>query len=312
MSAVIPILALIVAFPRAGQRLPPVGEAYMIGAVPRGVTNLTVQGKSVAVYKTGAWATLVPVTPGSNSVEIVAGSEVSNHCFTVERPRPPAPSEPGAKPAEPKPWPKLDYTKDTPRPHPAGRAPETVTIALDPGHGGPSDLGAVSPHDFPEKAANLSLALDVRSALVGLGYRVVMTRTRDEAVPLLDRGRVAVANDADAFVSIHHNAPAADKDPRTCRYHAVYAWNPLGTRLADAISRRMAEALDGDIPAKGVLHANFAVTRSNETPSCLIETDFITSPEGEEAIWNPARRRFIAAAIAKGIDDWRQTPEDGD
>ena len=54
----------------------------------------------------------------------------------------------------------------------------------------------------------------------------------------------------------------------------------------------------------GVSRANYAVTRNPEIPSCLIEVDFITSPEGEEASWNPVRRRRVAAAIADGIDDW--------
>jgi N-acetylmuramoyl-L-alanine amidase len=52
------------------------------------------------------------------------------------------------------------------------------------------------------------------------------------------------------------------------------------------------------------MHANFAVTRNPEIPSCLVEADFVTSPEGEEAIWNAERRSIMAEAIASGIDDW--------
>ena len=54
----------------------------------------------------------------------------------------------------------------------------------------------------------------------------------------------------------------------------------------------------------GVPRANYAVTRNPEIPSCLVEVDFITSPEGEEASWNPERRRRVAAAIADGFEDW--------
>ena len=52
------------------------------------------------------------------------------------------------------------------------------------------------------------------------------------------------------------------------------------------------------------MHANFAVTRNPEIPSCLVEADFVTSPAGEESIWNAARRRLVAEAIADGIDGW--------
>jgi N-acetylmuramoyl-L-alanine amidase len=54
----------------------------------------------------------------------------------------------------------------------------------------------------------------------------------------------------------------------------------------------------------GVQRANYAVTRNPEIPSCLIEVDFITSPEGEEASWDPERQSRVAEAIAEGVSDW--------
>lgn len=299
------LLAATIAFPIPGQ-LPPLEQCYVIGAAPRGVTNVVVNGKDVAVYRTGAWSTVTPLTEGTNVIAVTGGDWTTNVTVVVApKPPPPPPEDATNKPPE-KVWTKLDYTKDEARPHPEGKAPGEITIVLDPGHGGPQDLGARSPHGFPEKDANLHLALAVRRALERRGFRVLMTREDDRAVELTERPRLAVTNDADAFVSIHHNAPGYAKDPTDLRYHAVYCWNPLGERLAKAINAQMTSALDGDIPTKGVLHANFAVTRNPETPSCLIETDFVTSPAGEEAIWNNDRRVFIAEAIADGIDDWRK------
>ena len=149
------------------------------------------------------------------------------------------------------------------------------------------------------------MARSVRDELCKRGYRVVMTRDDDKAVGLYDRPKVAHANNADAFISIHHNAPPVDRDPRDRRYSVVYAWNDIGERLGRAVNRRIAavNAAEG-VKNNGVSRANYAVTRNPEIPSCLIEVDFITSPEGEEASWNPVRRRRVAAAIADGIDDW--------
>jgi N-acetylmuramoyl-L-alanine amidase len=306
MSTFAVLAAISVAFPRPGQTLPPVDATYMCGAVPRGTTNLVVQGKPVDVYKTGAWVTMVDVAEGENAVEISANGESTNVTVRVERKPKPVLDADGnpVKPPE-KVYEKLEYTKDVPRPHPCGKEPKDVTIVVDPGHGGPKDMGAVSPHGFFEKDANLLLAREVRQALTNLGYNVIMTRDDDRALVLGERPRVACETGADAFVSIHHNATVCNKDPRTVRYTAVYKWNPLGERLAAAINARMGAALEGDIPNNGVMHANFAVTRNPEVPSCLVETDFIATPEGEEAIWDYRRRRRIAESIAAGIDDWR-------
>lgn len=287
------LLALSIAFPRAGERVAHVEKCYMIGAVEPGRATISVQGREVGVYRTGAWATLVDVVEGTNRID-VAGS---NHWFVVSGK--PAPSASG-KPREFK---KLPYAGDSPRPHPAGRSRSEITIVVDPGHGG-ADPGALSPHGIEEKDANLRLAAAFRGELERRGYKVAMTRTSDEELALVDRPRLAHRLNADAFISIHHNAPPIMRNPSGIRYSAVYAWNDIGERLALKLSRRLAEALAGEIPDKGVRRANFAVVRNPEIPSCLLEIDFITDPAGEEASWNPERRRRVAEALADGVDDW--------
>ena len=304
------LLAVTIAFPASRARLPNLTTCYMSGAVERGVTNLTVQGRPVDIYRTGAWVTMLDLVEGTNTVEVVAGGVASNHVFYVAaKPPPPSPDAPAATNRPPaKTYEKLPYAADDPVPHPRGKRPSEITIYLDPGHGG-TDTGTLSPHAFPEKDANLRVAREVRRALLAKGYNVVMTRDSDETLVLSERPRAAHAAKADAFVSIHHNAPGYATDPRTVRYHTVYSWNPLGAALAQAINDAMARALDGDIPSNGIMHANFAVTRSPEIPSVLIEVDFITTPQGEEAGWNVPRRRRIGEAIAAGIEAWCQSPE---
>ena len=289
------LAAVTIAFPKEGQRLPPIDRCYVIGATDAGVSNVVVRGASVPVFRAGAWGTLVDVVPGTNVVEVSGVSRT----FFVERPKPVDPTVPAPPPRVYK---KLEYAGDVPKPHPAGRQPSEITVVVDAGHGG-SDSGAMSPHGHPEKDANLMMAKAVRQALENSGYRVVMTREDDSFPALYDRPKVAHRERADAFVSIHYNAPAYDRNPMEIRYHAVYAWNPLGEKLAGAINQRMAGAMP-DVTNNGVMHANFAVTRNPEIPSCLIETDFLTSPLGEESAFDPVHRASIAAAIAAGIDDW--------
>lgn len=295
-----PILPLLlmaaIAFPKEGQRLPFLERCYLSGAVSPGVSNVVVQGRSVEVHPMGGWVTMIDVVEGTNVVE-VAGVR---RTFRVDR-RPRV--SPSAAKAPPKTYAKLACAGDSPKPRPTGKTPSEITVVVDAGHGG-SETGAISPHSLKESDLNLALARDVRAALTNLGYRVVMTRDRDVTVPLYDRPKVAHANGADAFVSIHHNAPPPNRDPRTIRYHAVYAWNGIGEALARAVNARMAEALGATLTNNGVVKANFAVTRNPEIPSCLVEADFLTTPEGELDCWNRDRRRRIASAIAAGVADW--------
>ncbi len=199
---------------------------------------------------------------------------------------------------------KLEYAADTPYIHPQPslssvalakeEAPQpSYLIYLDPGHGGDKNHGCRGHDGRYESEANLLLALDIRRHLEKSGVKVLMTREGDVDVPLYDRPREAHRIKAWAFVSVHHNAPGAGKDPLVTRYRAVYSWNDLGKKLADAI------ALELD-PCQS-LHANFAVTRSPEIPSVLIEADFLTHPEGCRDSFDPAKRDAIAAKIATAI-----------
>ncbi len=99
----------------------------------------------------------------------------------------------------------------------AGRAASPATgavrrrhvVALDPGHGGP-DVGMVGPFGrrpfLREKDVTLAVARDVAAELQSRGIGAVLTRAKDTLIALEDRGRIARADGADLFVSIHVNA----------------------------------------------------------------------------------------------------------
>ena len=82
-------------------------------------------------------------------------------------------------------------------------------VVLDPGHGG-IDSGTTGKSSFAEKNIVLETALALRDKLEKMGaYRVVMTRTTDTFIPLGERVRIARANQAALFISIHADALAA-------------------------------------------------------------------------------------------------------
>ena len=53
-----------------------------------------------------------------------------------------------------------------------------------------------------------------------------------------------------------------------------------------------------------VEHANFVVLRSPDVPSMLIETGFITNPNEERKLSDPAHRERLASAVVRGIRDY--------
>jgi N-acetylmuramoyl-L-alanine amidase len=95
----------------------------------------------------------------------------------------------------------------------AGSEPERFdVVVLDAGHGG-EDTGARGPDGALEKDVALQVVRRLAARLRAHGLKVVLTRDRDEFVPL--ERRTAIANDArgDLFLSIHLNA-APDPEVR--------------------------------------------------------------------------------------------------
>ena len=110
-------------------------------------------------------------------------------------------------------------------------------VVLDPGHGG-IDNGAVSASGVMEKDIVLQFAILLRDQLEQSGrYRVVMTRTEDAFIPLVDRVRMARIRQASLFVSIH--ADAINKGEGEAQGATVYT---LSETASDAEAGRLAES----------------------------------------------------------------------
>ena len=122
---------------------------------------------------------------------------------------------------------------------PAAGAPADgrPVIVLDPGHGG-LDTGTAAASGETEKAIVLEFAHQLREKLEKSSkYRVVMTRSDDSFVTLSERVRVARANRAALFVSIHADA-LGRRDAET-RGATIYT---LSETASDTEAARLAEA----------------------------------------------------------------------
>lgn len=109
-----------------------------------------------------------------------------------------------------------------------------VVIAIDAGHGG-KDPGAHGPRGTLEKNVTLLLARRLADVIEREpGMRAVLTRNRDEFLPLRSRMERARAARADLFLSIHTDAVPN----RSVRGASVYVLNEKGA--TDEAARRLA------------------------------------------------------------------------
>jgi len=186
---------------------------------------------------------------------------------------------------------------------------KNVVIVLDPGHGTDPDgrdPGAVGPGGTLEKDVNLAIALKLADLLRAEGAKVYLTR-EGETTPYRLAERAFYANElgADVFLSIHCNASLNPEVGGTSTY--VYA--PPGTELGQQreerlrLGRSIQSALVAALGLRdiGVLEANFSVLRNTKMPSALVEVAFISNPQEEKLLRDPAFQARAAEGILEGL-----------
>lgn len=182
-------------------------------------------------------------------------------------------------------------------------------IALDPGHGG-FFPGAMGSRGTTEAQVNLGVALVLRDLLTAAGAEVFLTRdtNRDFLTPadsalradLGERMKRVAAFRPDLFLSIHHNADAGGRHDvnETQTYYKLGDDGP-SLEVAQDIHRSLVRNV-GIRPHK-VVPGNYFVLRNTDAPGVLTETSYITNPNVEERLAQPAAQRMEAEAMFLGI-----------
>lgn len=178
--------------------------------------------------------------------------------------------------------------------------PQIKVIVLDAGHGG-TDHGARC-QGIVEKHRTLSIANLTKKHLNSLGYRVILTRDRDDNVPL--QRRVAIANKhKDAlFVSIHLNSAPAKEASGVEIFFCDKSEKGLvkeSKKLAHSILSHMIEKTSAE--SRGVKRGTFHVIRETEVPSVLVEAGFITNRAENISLKENGYINQLAEGIAHGI-----------
>ena len=213
-------------------------------------------------------------------------------------------------------------------------------VVLDPGHGG-EDPGAVGSYKSYEKNIVLAVSKFAKKDLEKFGYLTVLTRDRDFFIPLRKRVIKAQKLKADLFISVHADAFTRKSARGSSVYmlsqkrasSAAAKWlagkenssdiiGGIQTRkdpmvagaLKDlvrtrsqnsslSLARNILKELGkiNRLHKKSVERAGFAVLKSPDIPSALVETAFISNPNEESRLNNPDYQKALASAIARGV-----------
>lgn len=175
-----------------------------------------------------------------------------------------------------------------------------LLIAVDAGHGG-RNTGAVGPTGAIEKDITLALSLKLRQALEKEGTRVIMTR--DKEMFYDNKERILLYRDStpDLLLSVHLNSSA---DPLTVGGTSTFYRYPGFRPLSRHIHSRLLELGLRDYGNNGSF--NFMLNSPTEYPNALLELLFLSNPEEEMLILDPAFQDRMVEKIVLGLKDFLQ------
>ncbi|MFO1070070.1 MAG: N-acetylmuramoyl-L-alanine amidase [Geminicoccaceae bacterium] len=227
-------------------------------------------------------------------------------------------------------------------PEPIALPPDLPVIVLDAGHGGvdPGAIGVDGTQEKAitlAMARRLRTLLEESGR-----YRVVLTRDSDVFLPLRERLRLAREADGDLFVSLHADAigkqhtrgasvytlseTASDEEAARLAATENKADIIAGTDLSgtdDVVASILIDLAQRDTKNKSIQFADilaselaqvtpllrrhrrfagFAVLKSPDVPSVLIELGYISNTEDARNLGSAAYRDKLAAAVVAGID----------
>jgi N-acetylmuramoyl-L-alanine amidase len=217
-------------------------------------------------------------------------------------------------------------------------------VAIDAGHGGidPGAIGAsgsYEKHITLAMARELAEELEKSGR-----YKAVLIRDRDVFIRLRDRTAMARAAGADLFVSLHADAiddsrirglsvytlseKASDKEAEMLAERENKADLIAGVNLAGETpevtnilidlaqretmneSARFAGRLVKNLPSEtrtlrnSHRFAGFAVLKSADIPSVLVELGFMSNPQDEKALKTKTYRSHLVRSLVQSIDDY--------
>ena len=193
------------------------------------------------------------------------------------------------------------------------------TVALDPGHGGPSAGGGNS--RLSEKDVALDIAIRVKGMLEKAGYRVVLVRYGDRELSPEERAGAADSAKSDLYLAIHAAGsfskagggasffvPDAGAIDNGASPRGPALWTdqqapylPESLRLARSLSADM-----GNLYDKGPVVRDLRLSGMDglAMPAVMAEVGDLDDPAQADSLAEDGFRNKIAARLAAGIGDF--------
>jgi N-acetylmuramoyl-L-alanine amidase len=199
-----------------------------------------------------------------------------------------------------------------------------AVVVIDPGHGG-QDSGTMKT-GLLEKELTLDVAHRVERLLQERGLVTVLTRADDHYVSLQDRATIANSQPESVFVSIHFDEGGRSAATGIETYYAAHpisipervaSWLPFLQRTSseppNVESQSLANFVQESLVARtqatnrGTRPQQFYVIANVHHPAVLVEGGFLTNKEDVVKLVNADYREQMAAGIAQGILQYRDT-----
>lgn len=186
------------------------------------------------------------------------------------------------------------------------------TVMVDPGHGG-KDIGTESSRNIKngknnvyEKDVALEIARKVASKLSRYNdIDVIISRTDDTFISILDRMEMANSQNVDVCVSIHLNAESGGNSAEGIETYYKKGANDGSEELAEIVQASIishVEARD-----RGSRAENYDMVKGVTRPAILVETGFLTNPKEEKKLRDHRYQEQMAEGIVQGILSYLDT-----
>lgn len=176
-----------------------------------------------------------------------------------------------------------------------------IKIFIDAGHGG-SEKGAVGPTRVNEKDINLKIASYLIDLLKAEGAIVSYSRNDDRKLNLYDRVNIAKKNNALISISIHNNSLPNGRNPYTIHGTETHYYNENAKLLAEIIKNNLASDLN--LKDNGIHKSSFAMSRSTNPVSVLIEVAYMINPEEYILLQDSNFQKKAAVSIKNSIEKY--------
>lgn len=174
-----------------------------------------------------------------------------------------------------------------------------ITIVLDAGHGG-ADKGT-SYNNLNEKDINLKIVNYIKKELEAKGFRIVLTRDKDELIPLKQIGEITNSSNAKLMVSIHINSYKDTGIKGITGYYYSNKNSILKERMILAEDIVNSICSNSNWINNGIKSQNLAVLRYSNIPCALIECGYITNKDDREKLKDDSTLMNMAENIVSGI-----------